>query len=208
MNCKDVQSNISLFLEEGLPANEEESFRAHLETCPQCREEVEAYKKTWQLLGEWEEVEPSPSFTADFWKAVEKDPEAASIGESKWWQHFLNTLASAFTYRVPAWGVIALLMVAIFVGHFTFPRVEERVVIKEVPKVEVVYQQVPNDLVASLPSSNLPDPADSILPMSDIVKDTTTTTQINDLPTPPENIDTDSSLKRIDLDFLLDGKKS
>lgn len=208
MNCEEVKINIGPFLEGDLSSKDEENFKAHTEACPHCREEVEVHKKTWQMLDQWEEMEPSPSFTADFWKAVEKDPEANSIGAPSWWQVFSNTIASAFTYRVPAWGVVALLMVALFVGHFTLPRVEERVVIKEVPKIRVVYEQIPSDLIASLPSSNMPDATDSISPMSEIVKDGATTAQVDDLPTPPDNIDTDSSLNRIDLDFLLEGKKS
>ncbi len=209
MNCEETKLNITSLLEGDLSSEDEENFKAHIETCPHCREEVEAHKKTWQILEKWEDIEPSPSFTADFWKAVEKDPEAASIGESTWCQHFSDMLTSIFTYRVPAWGVVALLMVALFAGHFTFPRVEERVVIKEVPKIQVVYQQVPGDLIASLPSSTMPDTEDTISPISEIIKnDTVTTTQVEDLPTPPDNIDTDSSLNRIDLDFLLDGKKS
>ena len=208
MNCEEVKKYIGAFLEGDLSTEEENNFKVHTEACPHCREEVEAHKKTWQMLEQWEDMEPSPSFTADFWKAVEKDPEASSIGAPSWWQVFSETVASAFTYRVPAWGVIALLMVAIFAGHFTFPRVEERVVIKEVPKIQVVYQQIPGDLIASLPSSTLPDAADSISTMSEIVNESDTAYQVEDLPTPPNNIDTDPSLNRIDLDFLLDGKKS
>lgn len=207
MNCEELRINISAFLEGDLSGEEEKNFGEHVESCSQCSDELEAHRKTWQMLGEWEDVEPSPRFNANFWEAVEKDPEAYSIGKPSWWQQFSGAIASGFTYRVPAWSVAVLLMIAVLAGHFTFPRVEERVVIKEIPKVQVVYQQVPGDLVDALPSSTMTD-TDDISLMSDIIRDNAADSQFDDLPVLIDNIDTDSSLNRIDIDFLLDGKKS
>ena len=208
MKCEEIKNNMTAFLEGELSGEDEKLFRAHIDSCSQCREEIELHRETWNILGEWKDIEPSPSFTADFWEAVEKDPEALAIGKETWWQRMVNIVSGMFTFRVPAWGVVSLLMVAVFIGHFAFPRVEEKVVVQKVPEVQVVYRQVPTELLASLPTTNIPNTTENLSTMSEVVDEAIDASDISDLPEPSSNIDMGSPLDRIDLDFLMEGTQS
>jgi len=61
MNCRDMKSVLpDLLLDLGNGSNA--PARAHLESCPACREELRSLEATFAMLDAWEAPEPSPYF--------------------------------------------------------------------------------------------------------------------------------------------------
>jgi hypothetical protein len=61
MNCRECQSALpELLLDPAAPANL--PARAHIDSCSECRRELESLQATLSLLDAWEAPEPSPYF--------------------------------------------------------------------------------------------------------------------------------------------------
>lgn len=61
MNCRDCQSVLpDLLLDPGAPSAS--TARAHVDSCAECRQELESLQATMALLDSWEAPEPSPYF--------------------------------------------------------------------------------------------------------------------------------------------------
>lgn len=61
MTCHDCKSTLpDLLLDPASPAST--AARAHMESCPHCREEFRALESTFALLDEWQAPEPSAYF--------------------------------------------------------------------------------------------------------------------------------------------------
>ena len=71
MNCHDLKNRIPAYLDGELKGREYDLMKKHLTTCRSCRKEVENHEKIWQLLGEYEGIDPSPDYAARFWSRVE-----------------------------------------------------------------------------------------------------------------------------------------
>ena len=81
LDCSQCQDLWPSF-DEGLLEGEELSrFKEHLEGCPECRAYGEAYRKAWELLGEWPslELEPSPDYKVRFWRRVGQEESNQKI---------------------------------------------------------------------------------------------------------------------------------
>lgn len=61
MDCADIQERTTAYFAEELSPVEREQVLTHLATCSACRQETEALHSTWELLGTWREVSPSPA---------------------------------------------------------------------------------------------------------------------------------------------------
>ncbi len=55
INCKRIQKNTVAFLYGELRENERELFKAHLDQCPHCREELEEFKKISQVADDFKQ---------------------------------------------------------------------------------------------------------------------------------------------------------
>jgi hypothetical protein len=93
----------------------DEATASHLAQCGDCREELSSIARTWALLDEWKDVEPSPDFTARVMAQVAAQGASPSIAASpgskvvlepsrgKAFRRFLRpfaTLAAAFALVV------------------------------------------------------------------------------------------------------------
>jgi hypothetical protein len=75
MDCREVQREIPSLLYEELDATEEQPLRDHLETCPDCRAEMEYQKKVLALLDQWPGVE-APLDSAGIVRQAHRSPSA------------------------------------------------------------------------------------------------------------------------------------
>ncbi len=110
MNCRKIKELISVYLDGELGGQEQRLLKSHLATCRQCREEVEAIEKAWNMLGEVEKIDPDPNYIARFWTRVET--------QMPWYKKILpNIRENMFRRRlVPA---LAMACVLILVGVVT-----------------------------------------------------------------------------------------
>jgi hypothetical protein len=66
MNCKDYREQFPLMLSGDIDQRQRDEIERHLESCAECRQEFEAARKVWELMGEIPQPEPSVSMKAGF----------------------------------------------------------------------------------------------------------------------------------------------
>jgi len=66
MECKDYREQFTLFLTNTLDQTERSEIESHLAGCTDCRNEFEAARKIWNLMGEIPQPEPSQAMRANF----------------------------------------------------------------------------------------------------------------------------------------------
>ena len=74
MNCHDLKNMMLAYMDGELKGREHHLIKNHLATCRSCRKEVEMHEKVWQMLGEYEGIDPNPDYAARFWNRVENRP--------------------------------------------------------------------------------------------------------------------------------------
>lgn len=62
MNGHENSEELVAFLDGALSVENARGVEKHLERCPSCREVLEDFRRTGQLLNQWTEVAPSPGF--------------------------------------------------------------------------------------------------------------------------------------------------
>ncbi len=58
MDCKEIQDNLSAYMDREVAPTEEESIRLHLGVCEQCAEQYVKLLRGWQVLDAWEDITP------------------------------------------------------------------------------------------------------------------------------------------------------
>jgi len=66
MECKDYREQFGSLLINSLDQKERREIESHLTGCAECRQEFEAAKKVWDLMGEIPQPEPSEAMRANF----------------------------------------------------------------------------------------------------------------------------------------------
>ncbi len=88
MDCQYVKGIMAAFLSGTLDAAENDHIENHLMHCPVCQKEMDAYKATWEMLGEWPDEEPDRSYLSRFWTRLSvKHP---------WKERFLKIFQAAY----------------------------------------------------------------------------------------------------------------
>ncbi|WMJ78944.1 MULTISPECIES: DUF4349 domain-containing protein [unclassified Sedimentibacter] len=109
MNCNEVRDNLSLYIDNELSEEEKKLMDEHLDNCPECRSELEDYRKLIQMLNELPDEEPPAGYCdrlhKKLMKAASEDIEATKTsdiqevyskrsGKFKWMKY--GSLAAAF----------------------------------------------------------------------------------------------------------------
>ena len=72
MKCSRVKKYLSVFLDGELDKKEQQEIEEHLKKCSGCKREHDLLTRSWEMLSEWKDIEPSPHFKARFWQKVEE----------------------------------------------------------------------------------------------------------------------------------------
>ena len=105
MKCHSAQKKFSAFQDKELKSQEQEEISSHLLTCQFCREQYAELEKTWQTLGELEEIHPDPWF---YQQLLEKIKEPSEQGLLPALQHvFLLLSAPAIASIILIVGLLA-----------------------------------------------------------------------------------------------------
>lgn len=72
MNCKEVQANLSFYLDQELSVDEMNQIKTHLDYCSACREELASLQETVSLLSSLDEIIPPASFRQELFAKLEK----------------------------------------------------------------------------------------------------------------------------------------
>jgi len=111
MDCKTCRSNLpDMLLEPGYAAAHPE-LQAHMQTCAECRVELEELQATFALLDGWEAPEPSPYFDsrlkARLREAAEAEPEGFWERAKAWLQ-----FSSGRSFRPALAAALAVVVIA------------------------------------------------------------------------------------------------
>ncbi|MFY9268213.1 MAG: zf-HC2 domain-containing protein [Candidatus Manganitrophaceae bacterium] len=71
MDCREVKKVLPDLVDLTLPEREAGEVGRHLASCPRCAEEVKLIRKSWALLGVWEEIPPFAGFKERFWAKID-----------------------------------------------------------------------------------------------------------------------------------------
>lgn len=103
--CEQVEQLLPGYEEGDLALDERRRLERHVGGCARCRSLLQGLRQSWERLGEWPDVEPSPSYRARFWQTVGREEE-----RRRW--SWLGHLADRRWAPVSAAAVLA-------VGFFT-----------------------------------------------------------------------------------------
>lgn len=78
--CDQVQELLPAYDDGDLALDEQRRLERHVGSCQECRLLLQGIRSSWERLGEWTDLEPSPSYRQDFWKAVGRDDERRRWG--------------------------------------------------------------------------------------------------------------------------------
>lgn len=120
MNCHDCQSRLpDLLLDPAAPANV--SARAHVDSCSDCRRELESLQATMSLLDGWEAPDPSPYFDQKLAVRLREEQAKAPAG---WLERMRSRLLfnTGRQFRPALAGALAL---ALLVGGGAFANLSD-----------------------------------------------------------------------------------
>ena len=108
MNCKDCQSVLlDLLLDPG--ASADTAARSHIESCPQCAQELKSLQSTFALLDTWKAPEPSAYFDQKLAVRLREEQAKAPAG---WFERLKTRLIfnTGRQFRPVLAGAMALIL--------------------------------------------------------------------------------------------------
>ncbi len=95
MNCHRCQEQFTDYLERSLPARQQEQMAEHLRQCPDCAEELEAFRRAVTALRGLEVVAPPADLLARIKRAVAAQAQPVTPRFRISWQHMSAVAAAA-----------------------------------------------------------------------------------------------------------------
>jgi hypothetical protein len=137
MNCHDCQSALpDLLLDPAAPSNT--ATRAHIDSCTECRQELETLQATMSLLDTWEAPDPSPYFDQKLAVLLREEQAKAPAG---WFERMRSRLLfnTGRQFRPALAGAFAL---ALLIGGGTFANLSDLHVAKSQASATVEDLQI------------------------------------------------------------------
>lgn len=130
MNGHELSDQLVAFLDGTLSAEDAFRVEKHLEVCPTCREMLEDFRRTGELLKRWTEITPSPAFES-------RVLAQARAWESRWpaFRWFWNfwNLGSPLRWAIAAAGILLV----VGVTYWAFPRFQNPEGLSEADQAEM-----------------------------------------------------------------------
>jgi len=99
-----------------LNGDDAELLKAHLQTCPACREFVRGQRAVWEALDGWEAAPVSADFDRRLLARIDRDVS--------WWQRMRGRLGLLLVHRaLPVTAVAALLAAGVWLDLSSSPKV-------------------------------------------------------------------------------------
>lgn len=114
MTCRKIRHLMPLAAGGDLGPRRARAFRAHVDACPDCREELEAYRATLRALRTAAKGEGVPDWTEGEWKALmvratasaEQGGEAVAAGRPAPWPRWAAASAAGVLVGLVVLGVL------------------------------------------------------------------------------------------------------
>lgn len=79
MNCREIQADLSAYIDRELSSEASEGVRSHLVACAQCRAEHERMSGAWLALEAWEDVKPPEKLRKKILEAARPQRRGVSL---------------------------------------------------------------------------------------------------------------------------------
>jgi HEAT repeat protein len=112
MECKHYREQFTSLLMDSLHQAQRSEIQSHLGSCAGCREEFEAAKKIWDLMGEIDQPEPSAAMPANF-NAILSDFRKEQVKNINPFSEWINKLREFLYLQVQPRLAYSLLLVTI-----------------------------------------------------------------------------------------------
>jgi hypothetical protein len=112
MECENYKGQLSLLLTGAVDSSRRLEIENHLVGCPDCRMELEATQKVWDLLGEIPNAAPSGTMRGAFYSMLNDFKEQKEVGKKPvhfWVKKLMRLWQSQPTMRL-AYSVIFLML--------------------------------------------------------------------------------------------------
>ena len=132
MQCDEVKTLLPIFLDDELTPEERTNIQVHLSSCGNCQNELKVYRRSWDLLKQWPDLEPPGSYISQFWSNVS--------AQTPWYTSIIKELRSRFfNPRVaPVWVIAFLLLfISAFVVQYYWQIQETEVILTSLPFEEI-----------------------------------------------------------------------
>lgn len=96
MDCQNMGSKLSAFMDHELSIEEEVKLREHLEKCQKCRKELEEMGEVWNLMRQIDDIEPSAYFWDTLHTRLLSQKEASFAKSNRVARSIWNTLKDWF----------------------------------------------------------------------------------------------------------------
>ena len=122
MNCQSIQKLIPLFLDQELSSHEVSMFQSHLKECPACQKELKAYQRSWELLKDWKDVEPSPGYVGRFFSELSQRTSWCEEVLKPFPERILQNFKLIFFKKrnVQAWVVSFVIVIVVLLGRWNY----------------------------------------------------------------------------------------
>ena len=128
MECKDYREQFTSLLTDTLHLNERSELESHLAVCADCRKELEAARKVWDLMGEIPQPEPSASMKTSF-DAMLNNFKAEAILKRNPVGDWINRIREYWSLQAQPRLVFSLMLVAIgLIGGYLLHQPGESVI--------------------------------------------------------------------------------
>jgi len=110
MDQTKFKNLIPLYLGDELQTVEKQAFETFLKDNAQAQSELDAYRQSWDMLGELEDIKPEPAYISRFWTTLSQ--------QRPWYKEVLKGLQeSVFNRRLaPAFATAFLIVI---IGFFS-----------------------------------------------------------------------------------------
>lgn len=130
MNCKELEELILEYTAGNLDQNEKLRVESHLRECKKCYLFFGQSNQVWNLLDEWDVIEPRKDIVTNFWERVsEEDVRGKGIFD------FFKNLKLNWSFGV-ALAVIAVIMIISVISFNIFEFKRTKVVFTENDKAD------------------------------------------------------------------------
>ena len=131
MECPEIKKNLPFFLDDVLRDEQRTDIQVHLSSCDACQKELQAYRRSWDLLKEFSAIEPDPDYVSRFWTNL--------VSCTPWHYKLRHVFRYVFSPRVASvWVTACLLLIAtIFVTRNYWQIEETETLLTSLPIEEV-----------------------------------------------------------------------
>lgn len=112
MKCKDAREMLEAYIDNGIDPLEDKVLAEHIESCDECRRELEAYTLYSDALKSVKPVKAPENFAAELNRRIERELEGSSVFKRGW--DFIRAIPE-MRFSIEAAGVAALVVIMLIV---------------------------------------------------------------------------------------------